>query len=878
MAMADDMGWGDPSCYSEDVTLPDGSPHPDQGWIQTPVMDEMAANGLRFTRFYAASAVCSPTRASCLTGRNPFRVGIPFANDGRLGFDETPLSSILAEAGYRCGHFGKWHLGSLTTLRADSNRGGDASVYSAPWHHGYHTCFVTESKVPTYHPYRVTNNSSPLPTSFADPNFYGTYYWRMPEDWNFTSGEGSIVPVDEVNNASDGDDSKLIVEQALPFIRDAAANDDPFFLVLWFHTPHKPLVDPDGLTSTDSSDALHDSIVDMDAALGLLRNELIDLGIREDTMFWLTSDNGPENGDDSPNEISTARSIRSGRFRQRKRSLYEGGLRVPSILEWPAAIPAARVTSFPAVTSDYYPTILDYLQLTVADQKPLDGISLRPLIEGSASTRSQPIGFKINAHRSWTAQRYKIIDAGGGWELYDLLNVPEGEEVEQNPLATADNIRDQSEATQAIYQEMLDGFNTWEHSLSGDSPHASPARPSVSLSAPGADLGDFVEISVEFDEPVTQLHGHEFQLTGASLIHFVGQGTSYTLTVLACESEQVIITLPEGAAIDSDGNPNLAPPPLVLGEAPPTESRPISVAIDIGHSTQLTEGPWNNFSANTSGSPLDIDDLATVDGQSSGISLRYAKSGTANIGGTGANYDGPYPDELGDLPSSALRDGFFIQDGSSITLTLAGLESNYPVDLVLYGARGNNGSPLQVTIVGETSVSLSLDPIHLNETTVLTPSGIIPSPAGEIRLILESEGPSSAALNYLGLETSITVETSPDDAPILPHQDCDGDGSTNLAEYIAGTDPKDRSSFFQVTIDGVADDSATLAWMSLLGRDYTVQWSEDALAWTDLSTVTGSAGEQAFEIDRTSLQELTNGPTDVANLLFRVQATLSTNE
>ena len=90
----------------------------------------MVASGLRFGRFYSASAVCSPTRGSCLTGRNPLRLGIPDANSGRLEFDETPLSEVLSAEGYRCGHFGKWHLGSLTTLRADSNRGGNASVYS----------------------------------------------------------------------------------------------------------------------------------------------------------------------------------------------------------------------------------------------------------------------------------------------------------------------------------------------------------------------------------------------------------------------------------------------------------------------------------------------------------------------------------------------------------------------------------------------------------------------------------------------------------------------------------------------------------------------------------------------------------------------------
>ena len=155
--MADDMGWGDPSYNSMTVNLADGvTPHPDRGWIQTPTLDAMAANGIRFDRFYAASAVCSPTRASCLTGRNPFRVGVPTANSGSLGRDESTLSKVLAREGYRCGHFGKWHLGVMTTLTNDSNRGGPggANHFQTPWHHGYDACFATEAKVPTYHPYR----------------------------------------------------------------------------------------------------------------------------------------------------------------------------------------------------------------------------------------------------------------------------------------------------------------------------------------------------------------------------------------------------------------------------------------------------------------------------------------------------------------------------------------------------------------------------------------------------------------------------------------------------------------------------------------------------------------------------------------------------
>jgi arylsulfatase A-like enzyme len=312
LAMADDMGWGDPGYNSIRVAYADGTPHPDQGWIRTPTMDTMAANGLRFDRFYAASAVCSPTRASCLTGRNPFRVGVPYANEGRLGFGETPLSKVLAAQGYRCGHFGKWHLGTLTTLRSDANRGGDASVYSAPWHHAYESCFATESKVPTYHPYRKPANGLALPTGFSDANFYGTRYWRMPATWNQTSGEGIAVPVGEINNAADGDSSRLLSRQVIPFIQNAVADGRPFFVVLWFHTPHKPIVDPAGVAAVDSSASLKASIEDMDAALGMVRDELTALGVRGNTMFWMTSDNGPEDGVNSPNETSTVRSLSIG--------------------------------------------------------------------------------------------------------------------------------------------------------------------------------------------------------------------------------------------------------------------------------------------------------------------------------------------------------------------------------------------------------------------------------------------------------------------------------------------------------------------------------------------------------------------------------------
>jgi hypothetical protein len=139
------------------------------------------------------------------------------------------------------------------------------------------------------------------------------------------------------------------------------------------------------------------------------------------------------------------------------------------------SIASGRVTDFPAVTSDYYPTILDFLELSVPGQKPLDGISLRPVIAGTATTRTSPIGFKIESKKSWVNHQYKLLDKGGGWLLYDLINIPPGEEVEQTPIATAANIASKPQAIQHVFNTMLAEYTAWKRRRLGQSLHPSLA-------------------------------------------------------------------------------------------------------------------------------------------------------------------------------------------------------------------------------------------------------------------------------------------------------------------------------------------------------------------------------------------------------------------
>ena len=222
LCMTDDQGWGD--------TGYNGHPH-----LQTPHLDQMAKEGVTFTRFYSAAAMCSPTRASCLTGRNRYRMGVTFAMKGMLEPGETTLMGVLKKEGYTTGHFGKWHLGTLSREKGDQKRWGAFAskperYYCPPWERDVDVCFVTESKVPTWNPLldpgplkgkgrRKTNQPATAPRAYGNDYFTG--------------------PGKTVTENTRGDDSRVIMDRALPFIENAAAaKKQPFLAVIWFHTPH----------------------------------------------------------------------------------------------------------------------------------------------------------------------------------------------------------------------------------------------------------------------------------------------------------------------------------------------------------------------------------------------------------------------------------------------------------------------------------------------------------------------------------------------------------------------------------------------------------------------------------------------------------------
>ncbi len=430
LCMADDLGWGDVAYNG----------HPA---VRTPNLDDMAASGVRFDRFYSGAPVCSPTRGSCLTGRHPFRYGIFSANIGHLRAGEINLAEILGGEGYAIGHFGKWHLGTLTKTVKDSNRGGPEGVehYMPPWDAGFETCFSSEAKVPTWDPMVVPEQAAGgVRKGQRQGDVFGTFYWSGP-------GE-------RVRDNLAGDDSRVIMDRAIPFIRQAAADETPFFAVIWFHTPHLPvLAGPEyqALYEGYSERERHyyGCISAMDEQVGRLRTELEKLGVRENTMLCFTSDNGPEWQQAGERACGSA-----GPFRERKRSLYEGGVRVPGIIEWPRAVTTPKTVDTPCSTEDYFPTVLDALGIrNPVGDRPVDGVSLLPFIRGESDERPRPIAFQTRQMYSLNDNRYKLVspDKGASWELYDIVADP------RESIDLANELTD-------IVQEMRGTFETWRRS------------------------------------------------------------------------------------------------------------------------------------------------------------------------------------------------------------------------------------------------------------------------------------------------------------------------------------------------------------------------------------------------------------------------------
>lgn len=337
LCMADDQGWGDMGYYDH--------PH-----LQTPHFDQMAAESLRFDRFYAAAPVCSPTRGSVLTGRHPNRFGC-FKWGYAVRPQEITLAEALKTAGYTTGHFGKWHIGT------------------------------------TYKNSPTSPGANGFDEWFSAPNFF--------DNDPILSREGTAVQ-------THGESSAVTANAAIEFIQKHAEAKNPFLAVVWFGSPHRPhrAIEKDRALYADQPENMrgfYGEITGMDRAFGKLRQTLRDLNIQDNTLLWYCSDNGGLPG----------KGVNGGR--EHKSSIYEGGLRVPAMLEWPAQLKVPAKTATPCCTTDIYPTLLEIADVKMPHQPVLDGISLVPLMQQKMTKRPQPLGFWDYPEKGHPVRAHEIL-------------------------------------------------------------------------------------------------------------------------------------------------------------------------------------------------------------------------------------------------------------------------------------------------------------------------------------------------------------------------------------------------------------------------------------------------------------------------------------
>ena len=364
LVMADDQGWGDTGYNG----------HP---FVQTPELNSMAKDGFVFDRFYAAAPVCSPTRASVMTGRHPIRTKV--TNHGRyMRPHEQTLAETLKASGYVTGIFGKVHLGSGQ------------------------------------------------PDSPCNPSGMGFDEWVI--GLNFFDNDPYLSRNGIIEHRK-GKGSVIAMDDALAFLGKHKDRDQPIFAVIWFPSPHDPHQEvPDGPTLYDGEKqaGYYREITLLDQQVGRLRRELKGMGIADNTLLWYCSDNG-----------GLAEASSGGR--SRKGSIYEGGLRIPSIIEWPTRSLSGR-TAVPAWTCDMYPTLLamagikgDFPHLwtgwtSVASLRVNLTAESGPWDSGTFSRMGREPGVTAFRKRSWNnnkpASPYLIIPSESKKMWKRFLNLP----------------------------------------------------------------------------------------------------------------------------------------------------------------------------------------------------------------------------------------------------------------------------------------------------------------------------------------------------------------------------------------------------------------------------------------------------------------------
>ncbi len=365
LVVADDLGWGDLGCYGQDQ-------------ISTPVLDRMAAEGMRFTDFYAGCTVCAPSRSVLMTGKHMGHTYIRGNGGKPLPPEEVTMAEVLKDAGYATGGFGKWGLGLPGSVGVPTKQGFDEFFGFLSQHHAHN-----------HYPSFLFDGEERVELSNVVPN-------------EGKHGQGKASEKNEY--ATD-----LVFERARGFIKAHA--DDPFFCFLPITVPHanneagkEGMEVPDyseytGKEWRDPEKGYAAMVTNIDAEVGSILELLDELGLEEDTLVLFTSDNGSHSeGGYNPNFFDS-----NGPLRGNKRSLHDGGIRVPLIARCPGKVPAGVVTDHVSYFGDFFETAAELAGAETSEG--LDSISLLPELFGN------PVEQRDHGHLYWEFHEWKGAEA-----------------------------------------------------------------------------------------------------------------------------------------------------------------------------------------------------------------------------------------------------------------------------------------------------------------------------------------------------------------------------------------------------------------------------------------------------------------------------------
>ncbi len=388
----DDLGYADLGSY--------GSPY-----IRTPSLDRLAQEGQRWTDFYVAAPVCSPSRGALLTGMYPVRSGlygreiaVMFPGDPNgIPSEQLTMAEALKSAGYATGIFGKWHLGDAPD--------------NYPTRHGFDYWFGTPfsndmnalGRFPVEHVYqlRLAGEFDTIRENIDD--FFAKFYNPRSEDFDIYSVRSELIdgefheetlerPIHQPTF------TRKLTEEAIRFIE--RNRDGPFLAYVPYSMPHLPIFASDEFTGRSLAGPYGDTIEEIDWSVGEIAGALERLGIADNTLVIFASDNGPWQ------DVHTHFAGSAGPFRESKTTIYEGGMRVPGIFWWPGRIEPAVVSDI-GTTMDVYATVLS---LAGAERPAdIDGMDLSAtLLEGTKSPRTELAYYRMGTLRAYRAGNYKI--------------------------------------------------------------------------------------------------------------------------------------------------------------------------------------------------------------------------------------------------------------------------------------------------------------------------------------------------------------------------------------------------------------------------------------------------------------------------------------